>query len=60
MKSLNRIKLKYVADYIQRGDAPTYVDSNGVSVMGACGETNLHIPPILPAHLEQRIRDLPQ
>ena len=37
MKSVNRIKLKYVADYIQRGDAPTYVDSNGVSVINqAC------------------------
>jgi len=37
MNSLNRIKLKYVADYIQRGDAPTYVDSNGVAVINqAC------------------------
>lgn len=37
MNSLNRIKLKYVADYIQRGDAPTYVDSNGVAVVNqAC------------------------
>ena len=37
MNAVNRIKLKYVADYIQRGDAPTYVDSNGVSVINqAC------------------------
>lgn len=37
MNTANRIKLKYVADYIQRGDAPTYVDSNGVSVINqAC------------------------
>ena len=27
------MKLKYLADFIQRGDAPTYVDSGGVSVV---------------------------
>lgn len=37
MKSFERIKLKYVADYIQRGNAPTYVESNGVPVINqAC------------------------
>lgn len=37
MNATKRIKLKYVADYIQRGDAPTYVDSNGVTVINqAC------------------------
>ncbi|WP_422848154.1 restriction endonuclease subunit S [Acidovorax sp. M14] len=37
MNAAKRIKLKYVADYIQRGDAPTYVDSNGVTVINqAC------------------------
>jgi len=37
MKSFKRMKLKYVADYIQRGDAPTYVESNGVPVINqAC------------------------
>ena len=37
MKYSKRVKLKYVADYIQRGDAPTYVESNGVPVINqAC------------------------
>ncbi len=37
MKSINRMKLKYVADFIQRGDAPSYVDANGISVVNqAC------------------------
>lgn len=41
MRAANRIKLKYVADYIQRGDAPTYVDSNGVPVINqACVQTS--------------------
>ena len=41
MRTANRIKLKYVADYIQRGDAPTYVDSNGVPVINqACVQSS--------------------
>lgn len=37
MRTASRIKLKYVASYIQRGDAPTYVESNGVPVINqAC------------------------
>lgn len=33
MNSPIRLKLKYVADFIQRGDAPTYVDADGISVV---------------------------
>lgn len=37
MNDLTPLKLKYVADFIQRGDAPTYVDSDGIAVINqAC------------------------
>lgn len=37
MNDLTPLKLKYVADFIQRGDAPTYVDADGITVINqAC------------------------
>lgn len=37
MNALTPLKLKYVADFIQRGDAPTYVDADGITVINqAC------------------------
>lgn len=37
MNDLTPLKLKYVADFVQRGDAPTYVDADGITVINqAC------------------------
>lgn len=37
MNDRTPLKLKYVADFIQRGDAPTYVDAKGIGVINqAC------------------------
>ena len=33
MIDTKRLRLKYVADFIQRGDAPTYVDAGGITVI---------------------------